>query len=205
MKFLETAVAGAFVVEPSPNVDERGSFVRTFCAKTFSEKGLANVFPQCSLSSNTRRGTLRGMHFQVAPLEEAKLVRATKGRIFDVAVDLRPGSESYLKWCYVELDARKANAIYIPPGCAHGFITLEDDCEVFYQISVEHDPSLARGVRWDDPLFAIDWPIRPNVISARDATYPDFEPPVKHRKNRTSACASNSSKEEPSTLGAHVT
>ncbi|WP_067735599.1 dTDP-4-dehydrorhamnose 3,5-epimerase [Novosphingobium naphthalenivorans] len=174
MKFTATDVAGAFLVEPAILSDERGSFARTFCAETFAAQGLATVYPQCNVSTNTRRGTLRGLHFQTPPGAEAKLVRATRGRVFDVAVDLRPTSPSYLKWAAVELDAARHNAFYIPTGCAHGFLTLEDESALFYQMSAPYAPELARGVRWDDPAFAIAWPFAPCVISARDAAYPDF-------------------------------
>lgn len=174
VKFTATDVAGAFIVEPEILSDERGSFVRTFCAETFAAHGLATIYPQCNVSTNTRRGTLRGLHFQTAPGAEAKLVRATRGRVFDVAVDLRPDSPSHLKWAAVELDAEWHNAFYIPAGCAHGFLTLEDDCTLFYQMSAPYAPELARGVRWDDPAFAIAWPFAPAVIGARDAACPDF-------------------------------
>ncbi|MEJ2408775.1 MAG: dTDP-4-dehydrorhamnose 3,5-epimerase [Novosphingobium sp.] len=178
MKFIATNVDGAVVVEPRVLTDERGTFVRTFCAETFAEQGLPTVFPQCNISTNVRRGTLRGLHFQIAPETEAKLVRATHGRVFDVALDLRAGSPSYLKWAAVELDAARHNAFYIPAGCAHGFLTLEDDSALFYHMSAAYAPELARGVRWDDPAFAIDWPFAPEVISARDASYPDFKEEV---------------------------
>ena len=174
MKFTATEVAGAFIIKPDTLSDERGSFLRTFCAETFAAQGLATTYPQCNVSTNTQRGTLRGLHFQTAPGAEAKLVRATRGRVFDVAVDLRPDSPSYLKWAAVELDAGRHNAFYIPTGCAHGFLTLEDDSALFYQMSAPYAPELARGVRWDDPAFAIAWPFAPGVISARDAAHPDF-------------------------------
>lgn len=174
VKFVATDVAGAFVVEPEMREDERGAFARTFCAETFAAHGLASVYPQCNVSTNGRRGTLRGLHFQTVPKAEAKLVRATRGRVFDVALDLRPDSPSHLKWAAVELDAARHNAFYIPAGCAHGFLTLEDHCELFYQMSETYDSDLARGVRWDDPAFAIAWPFAPEVIGTRDANYPDF-------------------------------
>lgn len=178
MKFTATAVAGAFLVEPEILADERGSFFRTFCAEAFVAQGLAATYPQCNVSANRKRGTLRGLHFQAGPAAEAKLVRATHGRVFDVAVDLRPDSPSYRKWAAVELDAARHNAFYIPTGCAHGFLTLEDDSALFYQMSAAYVPGLARGVRWDDPAFAIAWPFAPGIISARDAAYPDFNEEV---------------------------
>ncbi|MCJ2179354.1 dTDP-4-dehydrorhamnose 3,5-epimerase [Novosphingobium album (ex Hu et al. 2023)] len=174
MKFTATEVAGAFIVEPEILSDERGSFFRTFCSDTFAAQGLATTYPQCNVSTNRQRGTLRGLHFQAEPGAEVKLVRATHGRVFDVAVDLRPDSPSYLKWAAVELDAARHNAFYIPTGCAHGFLTLEDDCALFYQMSAPYTPELARGVRWDDPAFAIAWPFAPAVIGKRDAACPDF-------------------------------
>jgi dTDP-4-dehydrorhamnose 3,5-epimerase len=180
VKFTATNVAGAFVVEPELVSDERGTFARTFCAQSFAAQGLPTAYPQCNVSTNVRRGTLRGLHFQADPGAEAKLVRATHGRVFDVALDLRPGSASYLKWAAVELDATHYNAFYIPAGCAHGFLTLEDDSALFYHMSATYAPELARGVRWNDPAFAIDWPFAPDVISARDATYPDFSEEVVH-------------------------
>lgn len=174
MKFLPTTVAGAYEVEPEIHVDERGTFVRTFCAELFALHGLATHYPQCNVSRNNRRGTLRGLHFQADPHGEAKLVRATHGRVYDVALDLRPASPSYLRWAAVGLDAARHNAFYIPEGCAHGFLTLEDESALFYQMSEPYAPASARAVRWDDPAFDIEWPFAPIVISARDAGCPDF-------------------------------
>lgn len=170
MRFAPTAIAGAFAIEIDAHADERGLFARTFCAETFAAHGLASVYPQCNVSRNPRRGTLRGLHYQAAPKPDAKLVRATSGRAFDVAVDLRSASASYRKWAAVELDAKRHNAFYIPAGCAHGFLTLEDDCELFYQMSEAYVPELARGMRFDDPALAIAWPFAPLVIGARDAS-----------------------------------
>ncbi|MBB4576756.1 dTDP-4-dehydrorhamnose 3,5-epimerase [Rhizobium lentis] len=174
MKFLPTAVLGAFAVEVDARSDDRGMFARTFDAQTFAAQGLVPVYPQCNVSQNHRRGTLRGMHYQADPRPEVKLVRAIRGRVFDVALDLRPDSPSYLTWAAVELDAARRNAFYIPAGCAHGFLTLEDDCELFYQMSEVYVPELARGVRWDDPGFAIAWPFAPSVISERDAALDSY-------------------------------
>lgn len=174
MNFVATAVCGAVIVEVQPHLDERGMFARTFCAETFADHGMASAFPQCNISVNSKARTLRGMHYQKAPAAEAKLVRATRGRVFDVAVDLRPGSTTYLRWAAVELRADKHNAFYIPEGCAHGFLTLEDDCEVFYQMSRVFAPSSARSVRWNDPAFGIDWPLEPLIMNERDAGCPDF-------------------------------
>lgn len=176
MKFHPTDISGAFVVEIEPHADGRGFFARTFCAETFAAHGLAAAYPHCNVSYNVKRGTLRGLHLQEAPKSEAKLIRATRGVIYDVALDLRPGSPTYLKWAAVELTAEKRNAFYIPQGCAHGFLTLADDCELFYQMSEVYDANLGRGVRYDDPAFAIRWPFAPAVISERDASFPDYRP-----------------------------
>jgi dTDP-4-dehydrorhamnose 3,5-epimerase len=176
MRFVPTAVAGAFIVEVDEVSDDRGMFARTFCAEAFAAQGLASIFPQCNVSKNHKRGTLRGLHYQADPKPEAKLVRATAGRVFDVAVDLRPSSPSYLAWASADIDAHKRNAFYIPAGCAHGFLTLEDDCELFYQMSEPYVAELSRGVRFDDPILSIDWPFAPLVISARDASLEHLKP-----------------------------
>lgn len=175
MRFEPTVIVGAFVVEVAEAHDERGMFARTFCADTFARHGLSSSFPQCNVSLNHKRGTLRGLHYQIAPGEEAKLVRAVCGRVFDVAVDLRPHSATFRQWAAVELDSGRRNAFYIPAGCAHGFLTLEDDCELFYQMSQIYQPELAHGLRWDDPAFAIQWPFAPAVISERDAALGLFD------------------------------
>lgn len=169
MRFLPTLVDGVVEVEIDDHDDNRGIFARTFCAETFRSQGMAHEMRQCSISFNRRRGTLRGMHYQAAPSLEAKLVRATRGRVYDVALDLREGSSTYLKWASVVLDSELRNALYIPAGCAHGFITLENDCEIFYQMSQDYEPDLARCVRWDDPVFAIAWPFNPTIMNERDA------------------------------------
>jgi dTDP-4-dehydrorhamnose 3,5-epimerase len=170
MKLSPTRISGAFVVDIDARVDERGLFARTFCTETFARYGLETKFPQCNLSYSPARGTLRGLHYQSSPHEEAKLVRATRGRVFDVAVDLRPASATFLAWDAVELDWQRRNAFYIPAGCAHGTLTLEDDCEVFYQMSAPYAPGLARSMRWDDPAFGIAWPLMPSIMNERDAT-----------------------------------
>jgi dTDP-4-dehydrorhamnose 3,5-epimerase len=177
--FRETAVAGAFVVEPERVEDERGFFARTFSSAEFAAHGLDARVDQCSTSFNARAGTLRGLHYQIAPHGEAKLVRCTRGAIFDVALDLRTDSASYLRWFGLELSADAGPALFIPDGCAHGFQTLVDASEVLYQISTPYAPSAGRGVRWDDPAFGIEWPAAPpagRTLSARDAEYPDFAP-----------------------------
>lgn len=176
MRLVETAVAGAFEVEAAPFEDERGLFARTFCTEAFAALGLMDRVAQASTSHNPRRGTLRGLHMQAAPKEEAKLVRATRGRVFDVAVDMRPDSPTYLAHAAIELDAARRNAFHIPPGCAHGFLTLEDDSEVLYLISEGYAPDLARTFRWNDPAFGVAWPAEPLVISDRDAQAKDFSP-----------------------------
>jgi dTDP-4-dehydrorhamnose 3,5-epimerase len=171
--FQPLALDGAFVVEIDPRRDERGFFARTFCRDEFRARGLVDDFPQCSISFNARRATLRGMHYQEPPYAEVKLVRCTQGAIHDVIVDLRPGSPTRRRWVAVELSAGNRKALYIPEGLAHGFLTLEDETEVFYQISRPHRPEAARGVRYDDPAFAIRWPVPPAVIAERDRSYPD--------------------------------
>ncbi len=175
MIFEAGAIPGTFLVRPEPLDDERGLFARVWCRGEFAAKGLAAELGQCSLSFNPKRGTLRGLHYQASPLEEAKLVRCTRGAIFDVAVDLRPDSRTFRHWISAELTEENRAALYVPPGCAHGFMSLRDDTEVLYMISREHSPEHARGVRWDDPAFGITWPRKWAVLSARDAGYPDFK------------------------------
>ncbi|HEX4210262.1 MAG TPA: dTDP-4-dehydrorhamnose 3,5-epimerase [Candidatus Binataceae bacterium] len=176
MKFLETLLPGALIIEPEPQSDARGMFVRTFCAEEFAAHGLELPIAQCSSSFNRRSGTLRGMHFQSAPFEETKLVRCTAGAIHDIILDLRPTSPSFCRWTIVELSAANRRMVYIPPGIAHGFQTLMDASEVFYQISKPYAPEHARGVRWNDPIFAISWPLHDPILSDRDRSYPDFMP-----------------------------
>lgn len=167
-------MAGVFRIAIEPRPDERGFFARTFCEREFAAHGLATRFPQDNLSRNRAPRTLRGMHFQVAPHEEVKVVRCATGAVYDVAVDLRRGSPSFGAWVGVELSAERGDALYIPGGCAHGFLTLEPDTDVVYQMGAFHEPGAGRGFRWNDPAFAIEWPMRPEVLSDRDATYPDF-------------------------------
>jgi dTDP-4-dehydrorhamnose 3,5-epimerase len=171
MIFTETPLVGAFVVEPERIADERGFFARTWCVNEFAARGLETRLVQCNVSYNARRGTLRGMHFQAAPHEEVKLVRCTAGAIYDVIVDLRPGSPTRHQWFGVELTAANRLALYIPAGFAHGFQTLEDESEVFYQMAEFYHPESARGVRYDDPAFGIAWPLPVSVIGVRDAAY----------------------------------
>jgi len=174
MTFLETKISGVFEIRPELARDERGFFGRSWCQKEFAYHGLDSRLVQCNISGNFRKGTMRGMHYQVAPFAETKLVRCTRGSIFDVALDLRPGSSTYKHWAASVLSAENHHMLSIPEGCAHGFLTLEDHCEVFYQMSEFYDPESARGVRWNDPAFGIEWPGIAEVISARDASYPDF-------------------------------
>ena len=174
MIFRATAIDGVWVVEPERFEDERGFFARTWDTREFADRGLNGRLVQCSVSYNGRRGTLRGLHYQAAPHEEAKLVRCTAGAVYDVAVDLRAGSRTLCRWVGVELSARNRLALYVPEGCAHGFLTLADDSEVAYQMSEFHDPDASRGVRYDDPAFAIDWPGDVVVANERDRSYPDF-------------------------------
>jgi dTDP-4-dehydrorhamnose 3,5-epimerase len=175
MLFNPTPVVGAFLVEPERIVDERGFFARTWCQDEFRAHGLNPALSQCSISYNPSKGTLRGMHYQIAPHEEAKLVRCTTGSIYDVAIDLRPASVTYGAHAVAVLSGANRSMLYIPEGCAHGFLTLEDRTEVFYQMSVPFEPSAARGVRWDDPGLGIGWPGRVVVINDRDRSWPDVD------------------------------
>ncbi len=175
MKFHETKLAGVFEIQIEPKPDERGFFARTWCREEFKHRGLASNLVQCSISFNARKGTLRGMHYQAAPFPETKVVRCTQGAIYDVVLDLRPHSPTFRDWIAVVLTADNRNMIYVPKDCAHGFLTLKDDTEVFYQMSEFFNAESARGVRWDDPAFRIAWPEKVEVISERDRTYSDFE------------------------------
>ena len=175
MEFLKTKLPGVFEIRIEAKPDERGFFARTWCREEFESHGLAGRLVQCSLSFNQRKGTLRGMHYQVAPHEETKVIRCTQGAIYDVVLDLRPKSPGFKEWVAVELTAENRNMIYVPQGCAHGFLTLEDRAEVTYQMSECQHAESARGVRWDDPAFQIQWPATVEVISERDRTYPNFQ------------------------------
>ena len=175
MIFLETKLPGVFEIDLEPKTDERGFFVRTWCQQEFAAHGLSTKLVQCSMSFSTRKGTLRGMHYQVAPHAENKLVRCTRGSIYDVVLDLRPQSPKFKDYIGAVLTAEKRNMIFVPGGCAHGFLTLEEGTEVFYQMSEFQFPESARGVRFDDPAFRIAWPEKIEVISERDRNYPNFE------------------------------
>jgi dTDP-4-dehydrorhamnose 3,5-epimerase len=172
MIFRETELRGVYIIEPELIQDERGFFARTWSQEEFASHGLNSKLVQCNSSFNKHLGTLRGMHYQIPPHEEAKLVRCTAGAIYDVIVDLREDSPTRSKWIGVELSAGNRLMVYIPEGFAHGFQTLEDDTEVFYQISEYFHTESARGVRWDDPAFGINWPLGISVISERDRSYP---------------------------------
>jgi dTDP-4-dehydrorhamnose 3,5-epimerase len=173
MKFVPTKIEGVWIIEMERHHDERGWFARTWCKDEFSAQGIGEDFVQCSSSFNLRRGTLRGMHYQAAPHEEAKVVRCIRGAIYDVALDLREGSPTFRQWTALELTADNGLALYIPKGCAHGFQTLADNTEVFYQISTPWHPDSGRGVRWNDPAFRIEWPVEASLIqSERDRNYP---------------------------------
>jgi dTDP-4-dehydrorhamnose 3,5-epimerase len=176
MHFVPTDIDGVVVVELEPHVDDRGLFARTYCEDEFGAAGLPTRFPQCNLSVNDRAGTLRGMHFNVAPYGESKLVRCVRGAIHDVVVDLRPGSPTRLEHVAIELSADNQLALFVPEGCAHGFLTLADRTDVYYHMGSAYVPSAARGMRWNDPLLSIDWPIEPTAMSAADAAYPDLDP-----------------------------
>jgi dTDP-4-dehydrorhamnose 3,5-epimerase len=176
MIFHETPLSGAFVIELERRDDERGFFARAFCENEFAQHGLPIRFPQSNLSYNRRAGTLRGMHYQAAPYGESKLVRCVAGSIYDVIIDLRASSASKLKWFGVELSGDNGKALFVPKGFAHGYITLTDDVQIYYQMGEMYRPEGARGVRYDDPIFAIEWPRSPVSISERDATYASFDP-----------------------------
>lgn len=170
-----TKLPGVFEIQPEPIYDERGFFARTWCSEEFKRHGLSSKLVQCSVSYNAKKGTLRGMHLQDAPYAEVKLVRCARGAVYDVVVDLRISSPTFRDWVAMTLTAAKRNMAYVPEGCAHGFLTLEDDTEVFYQMSEYYHPEASKGVRWDDPAFGIAWPGEVLVISERDRTLPDFE------------------------------
>jgi dTDP-4-dehydrorhamnose 3,5-epimerase len=172
--FTPTRVAGAFLIELDPITDQRGFFARAFCRREFEEHGLKPNLVQCNVSFNHLRATLRGMHYQFKPHEEAKLVRCTRGAVYDVMIDLRSQSPTYTEWLGVRLDQDNRTMLYVPEGFAHGYLTLTDDTEVFYQVSEFYAPQAERGVRWNDRVFGIKWPFEPNYISAKDRAHPDF-------------------------------
>jgi len=175
MIFKETPLAGAFLIALDPHEDERGSFARSFCRREFEAHGLSPVVSQCNISRNRKKGTLRGMHFQAAPHEEAKLVRCARGALWDVIVDMRPASATRGRWFGVELTDTNGLQLYIPEGFAHGFQTLRDDTEIFYLISNFYAPDAASGLRYNDPALKIDWPLPVSSISAKDQNWADFD------------------------------
>jgi dTDP-4-dehydrorhamnose 3,5-epimerase len=174
MIFTPTSLEGAFVIEIQKLEDERGFFARTFCQREFQEHGLNFSLLQCNISYNKTKGTLRGMHFQVFPHQEAKLVSCTRGAFHDVIIDIRPDSPTYMKQFAIDLTADANNALYVPEGFAHGFLTLEPDTYVYYQMSEFYELGYARGIRWNEPAFNIEWPGEVKMISERDANYPDY-------------------------------
>jgi dTDP-4-dehydrorhamnose 3,5-epimerase len=176
MRFVESGLADAFVIELEPHADERGFFARSFCRREFESHGLDPCVAQCNVSYNRRRGTLRGMHYAEASAAEAKLVRCTAGAIWDAIVDLRPDSETHLAWVGFELSAENRRMLYVPKGFGHGFVTLRDDTEVFYQMSEFYVAGAHRGFRFDDPQFAIAWPEPARVVSENDRSLPLFDP-----------------------------
>ncbi len=175
MRFIGTKLKGAYIIELETKEDERGFFARSFCHEEFKKNGLNHNIVQCNLSYNKKKGTLRGMHYQLAPYEEVKLVSCTSGAIYDVIIDLRQNSSTYCQWLTVELNAKNHKMLYIPGGLAHGFQTLENDTVVFYQMSEFYHPECARGVRWDDSAFKIKWPLFERIMSKKDISYPDFK------------------------------
>jgi dTDP-4-dehydrorhamnose 3,5-epimerase len=176
MIFTETPLKGAFLIDLEKRGDERGFFARAFCEKEFSAHGLSSRFVQVNNSLSATKGTLRGLHYQLAPKAETKVVRCVRGALHDVILDLRPGSPTFGKTFAAELTAENRRMLYVPKGFAHSFITLADDTEVFYLTDEFYAPDLERGVRWDDPRFGIDWPAQPVVMSDKDRNYPDFDP-----------------------------
>jgi dTDP-4-dehydrorhamnose 3,5-epimerase len=176
MRLVDSHIGGVYVVRGEPVIDDRGYFMRIFDADEFARRGVDPTLAQCGVSFNSARFTLRGMHYQEAPHEESKLVRCIRGSAFDVAVDLRRDSPTYLQSFCIELHAGGPDSVLIPPGCAHGFLTLEPDTELLYQIGTPYAPHHATGVRWDDPAFGIEWPSSPAVISDRDRSFPDIQP-----------------------------
>ncbi len=176
MKFTETNCAGAWIIDLEPIGDDRGFFSRTFCRDEFRAHGMKDMTAQCNMSFNHKAGTLRGMHYQLPPASETKLVRCTRGAVYDQIVDLRPGSPTYLQSVGFELTADNRRALYVPDLFAHGFLTLTDDAEVMYQVTEFYTPGFERGIRYDDPTLGLDWPHDINVISDKDANWPDFDP-----------------------------
>jgi dTDP-4-dehydrorhamnose 3,5-epimerase len=177
MIFTETPIPGAYHVAVEPHRDDRGLFARAWCREAFAEHGLVSSFVQANLAQTTEAGTLRGLHYQRAPHEEAKFIRCLRGAVYDVIVDLRPDSPTYLQWHAETLTAGRRNALYVPAGCAHGYQALADDTEVYYQVTVPYTPGAERGIRYDDPTFGIEWPRAVTAVSDKDRSWPEFEAP----------------------------
>lgn len=175
MKFTPLSLKDAYLIQPNFIEDNRGFFARSFCTQEFKNHGLNPHLEQCNISYNYKMGTMRGMHYQIGDKSEDKVVRCTMGKIYDIIIDLRLSSETYRHWVGLELSAQNRLMLYIPQGFAHGFQTLEDDTEVFYQMTESFSPEHARGIRWNDPSFNLQWPYDPTVISAKDQQYPDFD------------------------------
>ena len=175
MKFIEQKIKGVYLIEPTPFKDERGIFRRHFCFKEYGENGIADVVKQANVSENNFAFTLRGFHYQVAPNGEGKTLSCLKGSIYDIVVDLRKESETYMQWISYNLDDKNRNSIHIPPGCANAFLTLEDNCLIQYYCSKEYVPNAERGIRFNDPKFSFKWPVEPKVISDKDNNHPDFD------------------------------
>ncbi len=175
MDFCESSLKGAYLISLEPAVDERGSFMRTYCRKEFEKKNLVADYVQHSISENKSKGTLRGMHYQLEPAAETKLIQCLRGAVYDVIVDLRPESPTFCGWESFELTAQKYQLLYVPEGFAHGFLTLADDSAIYYMISAQYSPELARGVRYDDPVFGIKWPDIDLIIAEKDRLWPDFK------------------------------
>jgi len=175
MKFIETNLNDAYVIEIEPHKDERGFFSRFWCRQEFESQGLDTKLVQCNISFSERIGTLRGMHYQIAPFEETKLIRCTMGAISDVIIDLRSKSSTFKKWFSIELNSENHLGLFVPKGFAHGFQTLKDNTEVFYMMGEFYHPECERGIRWDDPMFKIEWPIETKIISSKDQSYPDWK------------------------------
>lgn len=174
MRFIETSLAGALLIDIEPALDERGLFARTYCEREFAAHGISCRFVQCNTSYNRRKHTLRGLHYQVEPSAEDKLVRCARGAVYDVIVDLRPNSPTRLFWFAADLTEHNRRAVFVPRGFAHGYKTLVDDSEVCYQVSAFYDPAAGRGVRWNDPRLAIEWPPGEPILSDRDRVFPDL-------------------------------
>ncbi len=176
MKFTKTPLPGAYIIDLEKIGDDRGFFARVFCKKEFSQHELETEFVQINNSLSAQKGTLRGMHYQLDPHAEVKVVRCIKGRLWDVILDIRPNSPTFGQWFGAELSAENRRMMYVPKGFAHGFVTLEDDTEAFYLVSAYYAPEFERGIRWNDPKFGIEWPIEPVIISDKDRNHPDFDP-----------------------------